>query len=343
MKLSEIKYDLPEDRIAQYPSPVRDESKLLVINRSTGQNEHLIFKDIINYLQPGDGLVINETKVFPARIFGKKENADVEIELLLLRQLDSSMWEVLVKPARKIRIGNRIQLTEDFGCEIIDNTSSGGRVVKFDHNGHDFFKLLEQIGRSPLPPYINREADENDRVNYQTVYAREVGAVAAPTAGLHFTQELLEQIEARGVHIIPVVLHVGLGTFRPIQVEEVSRHQMESEFYRLTEESARKINQVKDSGGKIIAVGTTSVRALETCATADNHVKAGEGWTNKFIHPPYEFKIIDSLITNFHLSGSTLFLLVSALAGKDRILAAYREAIADNYRFYSYGDAMFIR
>jgi len=343
MKLSEIKFDLPEDRIAQYPSPVRDESKLMVINRSSGQNEHLIFKNIVDYLQPGDGLVINETKVFPARVFGNKEYSDLQVELLLLRQLDGSMWEVLVKPARKIRIGNRIQLTGEFGCEIIDNTSSGGRVVKFDHNGHDFFKLLEEIGHSPLPPYINREAEDIDREKYQTVYAREVGAVAAPTAGLHFTSELLKQIEDKGVQIIPVVLHVGLGTFRPVQVEEVSRHQMESEFYRITDESAQKINRVKDSGGKIVAVGTTSVRALESCATADNHVKAGEGWTNKFIYPPYEFKIINSLITNFHLSGSTLFLLISALAGKDRMLDAYREAIAMNYRFFSYGDAMFIR
>jgi S-adenosylmethionine:tRNA ribosyltransferase-isomerase len=304
-------------------------------------------------------------------LFGVKEKTDARVELLLLRQLEETMWEVMVKPARKVRVGNRIQITDEFGCDVIDNTVSGGRVVKFDYNGDDFFELIDSVGKSPLPPYITREAEDIDREMYQTVYAKKIGAVAAPTAGLHFTNELLDVIRNNGVKIIPVVLHVGLGTFRPIKVEDLSRHQMDSEYFEIPQESADQINEVikvedlsrhqmdseyfeipqesadqinevKLNGGRIIAVGTTTVRVLETASNADNLVKPDSGWTDKFIYPPYQFKIIDSLITNFHLSGSTLFLLACALTGKDTMMKAYEEAIDKKYRFYSYGDAMFI-
>ncbi len=342
MKLSEIQFDVPGSLVAQYPAEKRDESRLMTINRNTHTFEHKIFRDIVDYLNPGDALVVNETKVFPARVLGVKEKTDAQVELLLLRQLEETMWEVLVKPARKVRVGNRIQITDELGCDVIDNTTSGGRVVKFDYNGVDFFDLIGQVGKSPLPPYINRDAEDIDKERYQTVYAKKIGAVAAPTAGLHFTDELLEKIKAKGIKIIPIVLHVGLGTFRPIQVEDLSRHQMDSEYYEVSEESERELNEVKKAGGRIVAVGTTTVRALETMATADNFVKSGSGWTDKFIYPPYTFKIVDALITNFHVSGSTLFLLTCAMADKDTMLKAYDEAIGMKYRFHSYGDAMFI-
>ncbi len=342
MKLSEFKFEVPRDLIAQYPVNKRDESRLMVVNRKSGQFDHRIFKDILDYVQEGDALVVNETKVYPARLFGTKEKTDAQVELLLLRQLEENMWEVLVKPARKVRVGNRIRITGDFGCDVIDNTTSGGRVVRFDYNGNDFFDLLDEVGKSPLPPYIEREAEEIDKEKYQTVYARRIGAVAAPTAGLHFTETLLKQLRDKGVKIIPLVLHVGLGTFRPIKVEDLSRHQMDSEFFEVPEQSAESINEVKTNGGRVIAVGTTTVRVLESVANADNMVKAERGWTDKFIYPPYKFKVIDSLVTNFHLSGSTLFLLTCALAGKETMLDAYQEAIERRYRFYSYGDAMLI-
>jgi S-adenosylmethionine:tRNA ribosyltransferase-isomerase len=342
MKLSEFLYEVPEDLVAQYPVDKRDESRLMVLNHKTGAIEHKIFKNIIDFLTEDDILVVNETKVFPARLFGVKEKTDARVELLLLRQLEETMWEVMVKPARKVRVGNRIQITDAFGCDVIDNTVSGGRVVKFDSNGANFFDLIDEVGKSPLPPYISREPEDLDREKYQTVYAKKIGAVAAPTAGLHFTEELIEMIKNKGVRIVPVVLHVGLGTFRPIKVEDLSRHQMDSEYYEIPEETARQINEVKTNGGRIIAVGTTTVRALETAANADNMVKRDSGWTDKFIYPPYQFKIVNSLITNFHLSGSTLFLLTCALTSKDVMLNAYQEAINEKYRFYSYGDAMFI-
>jgi S-adenosylmethionine:tRNA ribosyltransferase-isomerase len=342
MKLSEILFDVPDELVAQYPVDVRDESKLMVVNRKDSSREDKIFKDIVDYFREGDALVVNETKVFPARIFGVKEKTDAQVELLLLRQLEQTMWEVLVKPARKVRVGNLIQITDDLGCDVIDNTTSGGRVVRFDYNGLDFFDLIGKVGKSPLPPYIKREAEEIDKEKYQTVYASKIGAVAAPTAGLHFTEELLEKIKAKGVKIIPVTLHVGLGTFRPIQVEDLSRHQMDSEYYEMTPEAEEQINEVKKNGGRIIAVGTTTVRALETVATVDNFVKANSGWTDKFIYPPYTFKIVDALITNFHVSGSTLFLLTCAFADKDTMMDAYKDAVGKKYRFHSYGDAMFI-
>jgi len=342
MKLSDIQFDVPDELVAQYPIDKRDESRLMVVDTKKDHVEHKVFKDIVDYLNEGDAIVVNATKVFPARVFGVKEKTDAKVELLLLRQLEETMWEVLVKPARKVRVGNRIQITEDLGCDVIDNTTSGGRVVKFDYNGVNFFELIEKVGQSPLPPYIKREPEELDKKKYQTVYASKIGAVAAPTAGLHFTEELLEKIERKGIKVIPLVLHVGLGTFRPIQVEDLSRHQMDSEYYEIPHESAEQINEVKRNGGRVIAVGTTTVRALESVSTADNFVKADSGWTDKFIYPPYSFKIIDAMITNFHVSGSTLFLLTCALAGRDKMMQAYEEAIENKYRFHSYGDAMLI-
>ncbi len=342
MKLSEITFDVPGKLVAQYPIEKRDECRLMVVNRKEHSYDEKVFKDIIDYLNEGDAIVVNDTRVFPARVFGVKEKTDAQVELLLLRQLEKTMWEVLVKPARKVRVGNRIQITEDLGCDVIDNTTSGGRVVRFDYNGSDFFDLIGKVGKTPLPPYIKREAEEKDKTTYQTVYAKKNGAIAAPTAGLHFTEELLEKIKAKGVKVIPITLHVGLGTFRPIQVEDISRHSMDSEYYEVTPESAEQINEVKRNGGKVFAVGTTVVRALETIATVDKFVKSNSGWTDKFIHPPYMFKIVDGLITNFHFSGSTLFLLTCAFASHDMMMEAYKMAIKKKYRFHSYGDAMLI-
>ena len=341
MKLSEFTYNLPEELISQYPTKKRDESRLLVINREEQTISHYHFKNIIEYLKAGDCLVINETKVFPARLMGTKEKTDAEVEIFLLRELESSLWEVLVRPARKVRVGNRLHLTDDLFCDVIDNTVSGGRVVRFNYNCN-FFSIVEKMGKSPLPPYIKREPEALDKERYQTVYASVRGAVAAPTAGLHFTEKLLEKIKKKGIKIVPIVLHVGLGSFRPVQVEDLSRHKMDSEYFQVYEDSARIINETKANGGKIISVGTTTTRALETAVTSDCQVKSEKGWTDKFIFPTYNFKIVDSLITNFHLPGSTLLMLVIAFAGKEMIFEAYAKAMEEKYRFYSYGDAMII-
>ena len=342
MKLSDFKYDLPEDLIAQYPSKNRGDSRMMILNREDQSVTHKDFSNIIDFLHEGDALVVNETKVFPARLIGFKEKTNAKVEVLLLRQLEDTMWEVLVKPARKVRIGNRLVIADSIGCDVIDNTISGGRVVKFDDNGKDFFDLVEEVGDSPLPPYIKRPTEAIDKERYQTVYAKKTGAVAAPTAGLHFTDDLLEKIKSKGVEIIPLVLHVGLGTFRPVQVEDLSRHQMDSEYYELSEESAKKINEVKKNGGKIIAVGTTTVRVLETVTIPDKTVKASSGWTDKFIYPPYTFKMVDGIITNFHQSQSTLYILVCTFCGYDLAKSAYEQAISQKYRFFSYGDAMLV-
>jgi S-adenosylmethionine:tRNA ribosyltransferase-isomerase len=341
MKLSDFKYDLPEDLIAQYPSKNRGDSRMM-INREDQSVTHKDFSNIIDFLHEGDALVVNETKVFPARLIGFKEKTNAKVEVLLLRQLEDTMWEVLVKPARKVRIGNRLVIADSIGCDVIDNTISGGRVVKFDDNGKDFFDLVEEVGDSPLPPYIKRPTEAIDKERYQTVYAKRTGAVAAPTAGLHFTDDLLEKIKSKGVEIIPLVLHVGLGTFRPVQVEDLSRHQMDSEYYELSEESAKKINDVKKNGGRIIAVGTTTVRVLETVTIPDRTVKSSSGWTDKFIYPPYTFKMVDGIITNFHQSQSTLYILVCTFCGYDLAKSAYEQAISQKYRFFSYGDAMLV-
>jgi S-adenosylmethionine:tRNA ribosyltransferase-isomerase len=342
MKLTDFKYDLPDKLIAQYPAKKRDASKMMLLNRSNQQIQHEMFKNIISYLNKGDALVVNETRVFPARLIGFKEKTNAKVEVLLLRQLEETMWEVLVKPARKVRIGNRLVIANKIGCDVIDNTVSGGRVVKFDDNGKNFFELVDQIGDSPLPPYIKRPTEALDKERYQTVYAKKTGAVAAPTAGLHFTPEIMEQIKKKGIQIIPLVLHVGLGTFRPVQVEDLSRHQMDSEYFEISDESARKINKVKKEGGRIIAVGTTTVRVLETVAVPERMVKSANGWTDKFIFPPYKFKIVDGMLTNFHQSQSTLYILVCTFAGYEFTRQAYATAIKEQYRFFSYGDSMLI-
>ncbi len=341
MKLSDFKYDLPEDLIAQYPSEKRDQSKLMVLDRKTETIETKLFPDIIDYLNPGDCLVLNETRVFPARLMATKDKTDALVEIFLLRELENSLWEVLVKPARKVRVGNRLTIAKDFVCDVIDNTVSGGRVVRFYYQG-EFFDFVEKLGRSPLPPYIKRESENFDKERYQTVYAKVRGAVAAPTAGLHFTKKLLEKIQKNNVKLVFVVLHLGLGSFRPVVVEDLSRHKMDSEYFEISEEAANIINQTIRQGKRVIAVGTSTVRVLESVVTSERFVKPMKGWTDKFIYPPYDIKIVHRLVTNFHVPCSTLLMLVSAFAGRDFIFKAYQKAIDEKWRFYSYGDAMLI-
>ena len=326
--------------IAQYPLANRDDSRLMVVNRKSQKIEHKRFNDIIEYFNPGDVLVVNITKVFPARLKGYKEKTDADIEVLLLRELNDSLWEVLVKPARKVRTGNTITVADDIVCEVVDNTTSGGRVVRFLYDG-DFHKVIMEHGLPPLPPYIKREPTLEDRDRYQTVYAQITGAVAAPTAGMHFTEEILRKIVDKGVNIIPVLLHISLGTFRQVMVEDLTRHRMDSEYYEVTQESAQAINDTIKSGRRIIAVGTTVVRTLETVANFQGGISQGHGWTDKFIFPPYKFKVVDALLTNFHQPMSTLLMLVSAFAGRDLVMKSYRKAIKEEYRFFSYGDAQF--
>jgi len=338
MRLSDFKYNVPNKLIAQYPPRNRGDSRLMLVDRKTSKIEHKKFPDLIDYLNPEDALVVNITRVFPARLKGYKEKTDADIEVLLLRELNDSLWEVLVKPARKVRTGNTITVADDIVCEVVDNTTSGGRVVRFLYDG-DFHKVIMEHGLPPLPPYIKREPTLKDRERYQTVFAQVTGAVAAPTAGLHFTEELLDKIAAKGVSIIPVLLHISLGTFRPVTVEDLSRHRMDSEYFEVTPQSAIAINQVIKDGGRIIAVGTTAVRTLETVANFRGGISPGYGWTDKFIFPPYKFKVVDTLLTNFHQPCSTLLMLVSAFANRDLVLKSYRKAIKEEYRFFSYGDA----
>ncbi len=341
MKLTNFKYELPKELIAQYPAEKRDGSRLLVVNRETREMQERHFKDITEHFEKGDCLVINETRVFPARLLGTKDKTDAEVEIFLLRQLEGGLWEVLVKPARKVRVGNRLSIGTELMCDVIDNTVSGGRVVRFNFEG-DFFDIIDRIGRSPLPPYVDRDPEPMDKERYQTVYAKVRGAVAAPTAGLHFTEKLLDALRAKGVSVVPIVLHLGLGSFRPVIVEDLGRHKMDSEYYEITQESAEIINSTMKNGGKITAVGTSVVRALETQVTSEGWVKPDRGWTDKFIYPPYNFKIVDRLVTNFHLPASTLLMLISAFAGHDLVFEAYEKAIAGKFRFYSYGDAMLV-
>ncbi|MBN2011369.1 tRNA preQ1(34) S-adenosylmethionine ribosyltransferase-isomerase QueA [candidate division KSB1 bacterium] len=341
MKLSDFKFDLPEKLIAEFPAEKRDQSRLMVLNRKDESIEEKKFSDIIDYFDKGDCLVINETKVFPARLMGTKDKTDAQVEIFLLRELENSMWEVLVRPARKVRVGNRLTIGDELSCDVIDNTVSGGRVVRFFYEG-DFFEIVEKLGKSPLPPYIKREPIPSDKERYQTIYAKTRGAVAAPTAGLHFTKKLLEKLEKKGVTIVPIVLHLGLGSFRPVMVEDLSRHKMDSEYFEITENAAKTINDTMKNGGRIVAVGTSVVRALESVVTSEGWVKTMSGWTDKFIYPPYEVKIVDRMITNFHLPQSTLIMLVSAFAGKEFVFKAYQQAIKSEFRFYSYGDAMLI-
>ncbi len=344
MKLSDFKYPLPRNLIAKQPANPRDHSMMMVLNRVEDTIEERKFYEIAGFFQKGDCLVVNETKVFQARLYGKKEKTNAKIEVFLLRELNAeeNIWDVIVDPARKVRIGNKIYFDDGkLWCEVIDNTTSRGRTVRFNHKG-DFFKIIDRIGLTPLPHYIKRDATNKDKESYQTVYARVVGAVAAPTAGLHFTKALIKKLQAKGVKIAPVVLHVGLGTFRTVEVEDLTKHKMDSEFFEITSEAANIINKTIDSKHNVFVVGTSTCRAVESSVTADGHVKPAKGWTDKFIFPPYDFKVADKLITNFHLPESTLLMLTSAFTGHDLLMRGYKKAIKDGYRFYSYGDVMLI-
>lgn len=341
MKRQDFSFELPQELIAQDPLKDRSSSRLLVLDKETGEVSHHVFRDIIDYLNPGDCLVINDTKVIPARLIGSKVGTDAKIEILLLKRKSDQVWETLVKPGKKAKPGAKISFGEGLLVgEVIDIVEEGNRLVKFSYEGI-FEEILDQLGQMPLPPYITHQLEDKNR--YQTVYAKNSGSAAAPTAGLHFTPELLEQIKEKGVDVASVTLHVGLGTFRPVKAENILDHHMHSEFYRIEEEEAAKINRAKEKGGRIICVGTTSCRTVESAADENGRVKAGSGWTDIFIYPGYWFKILDCLITNFHLPESTLLMLVSALAGREHILAAYEEAVKEKYRFFSFGDAMFIQ
>ncbi len=342
-KLTDFDYDLPEKNIAQYPAKEREQSKLMVLNREDESIEHTTFTNIDQYLRKNDLLILNKTKVFPARLFATKDRTDARVEVFLLRELENNLWEVMVKPARKVRIGNKLMFTENFHCDVIDNTVSGGRVVRFEYGDENIYEIIDEIGTSPLPPYIKRDPDDTDKIRYQSVFAEERGAVAAPTAGLHFSEALIEKIRAKGVKVEFITLHIGLGTFRPVQVEDLNRHQMDSEYFEVSPQTAMAINEARAKRRKIIAVGTSTVRALETVVVSGFQVTAKRGWTDKFIYPPYDFKMVDSLVTNFHLPKSTLIVLVSAFGKRDFIMKAYEEAKKKDYRFLSYGDAMLIK
>ncbi len=340
MKVSDFDYDLPEELIAQRPIDKRDESRLLVYNRADGSIEHRVFRDIVEYLHKGDCLVLNDTKVIPARLLGKKEDTGGSMEFVLLSRQEDDVWRVLVKPGKRAQIGTRFIFADGLlKAEVLDKTEEGGRLVRFHYDGV-FEEVLEKAGIMPLPPYIHEELKDRDR--YQTVYAEHSGSAAAPTAGLHFTPELLKKIEESGVQIAKVTLHVGIGTFRPVKTENLEDHRMHEEVYNVDPKAADIINRTRDSGGRVIAVGTTSLRTIESIADDTGHVKSGSGSTGIFIYPGYKFKITDALITNFHLPKSTLLMLVSALAGREEILRVYKEAIEKRYRFFSFGDAMFI-
>ncbi|HIQ99200.1 MAG TPA: tRNA preQ1(34) S-adenosylmethionine ribosyltransferase-isomerase QueA [Candidatus Scybalocola faecavium] len=340
MKTSDFYFDLPKELIAQDPLEDRSGSRLMVLDRKTGEVSHHIFKEIIDFLNPGDCLVINNTKVIPARLHGVKEDTGAHVEVLLLKRMEGDVWETLVKPGKKLRPGAKISFGDGLlKAEVLDIVDEGNRRIRFTYDGI-FEEILDQLGEMPLPPYITHKLEDKNR--YQTVYAKYDGSAAAPTAGLHFTKELLTAIEQKGIKIANITLHVGLGTFRPVKVDDVTQHHMHSEFYMVDEEAAKIINETKDQGGRVIAVGTTSTRTLETVADENGHVRPCSGWTQIFIYPGYTFKCIDALITNFHLPESTLLMLVSALASKEKILNAYHIAVQEKYRFFSFGDAMFI-
>ena len=340
MNIKEFYYDLPEELIAQDPLADRSSSRLLTLDKNSGAFSHHVFRDIVDYLNPGDCLVVNNTKVIPARLMGEKEGTGAGIEVLLLKRNEGDVWETLVKPGKKARPGARISFGGGLLVgEVVDIVEEGNRLIKFEYEGI-FEEILDQLGQMPLPPYITHRLEDKNR--YQTVYAKHNGSAAAPTAGLHFTPELLETIKAKGVKVAQVTLHVGLGTFRPVKVENILEHHMHSEFYMVDEDQAAIINETKKNGGRVICVGTTSCRTLESATGEDGILKAGSGWTEIFIYPGYQFKILDALITNFHLPESTLLMLISALAGRDNVMAAYEEAVKERYRFFSFGDAMFI-
>ncbi len=341
MNLHDFYYELPPELIAQDPLEDRSGSRLLVLDKETGKAEHHIFREIADFLQPGDCLVINNTKVIPARLIGSRIGTGAKIEVLLLKRREDQIWETLVKPGKKAKPGTKISFGDGLLTgEVLEVVEDGNRLIRFDYEGI-FEEILDRLGQMPLPPYITHQL--KDRNRYQTVYAKHDGSAAAPTAGLHFTPELLQKIGEKGVGIAHVTLHVGLGTFRPVKVENIQEHHMHSEFYMVEEEQARKINETRAEGGRIVAVGTTSCRTLESAAGEDGCLKAGSGWTDIFIYPGYEFRMVDSLITNFHLPESTLLMLVSALAGREKIMDAYEEAVREQYRFFSFGDAMLIK
>jgi len=350
-KLSQFNFDLPENLIAQYPLEERDESRLMVVHRDSGKIEHRTFKDIIEYFDDGDAFIFNNTAVFPARMFGIKEKTEARIEVFLLRELnkENRLWDVLVDPARKIRVGNKLYFKNEAGedrlvAEVVDNTTSRGRTIRFyfEDSDEEFNKILEELGQTPLPKYINREPELIDKQRYQTIYAKETGAVAAPTAGLHFSKEVLKRLEIKGINFANVTLHVGLGTFRSIDVEDLSKHKMDAEYFRITQDDVDLVNKAKTNGKRVCAVGTTSMRSIESAVSAQGLLKQVEGWTNLFIYPPHEFQIADAMLTNFHVPKSSLLIMIAAYGGIDLIMDAYAEAVKEGYRFYSYGDAMLI-
>lgn len=348
MKLSQFKFDLPLNLIAQHPTKSREDSRLMVIDRATGKIEHKVFRDILTYFDDKDVMIVNNTKVFPARLYGKKEKTGAKIEVFLLRELNkpNRLWDVIVDPARKIRVGNKLYFgdNDELVAEVIDNTTSRGRTIRFLFDGDDnaFRQMLELLGETPLPRYIKRKPEEEDKERYQTVYAKYEGAVAAPTAGLHFSRELIKRLEIVGVKFAEVTLHTGLGTFRPIEVEDLSKHKMDAEYFKIDENAAAIVNKAKSEKRQICSIGTTTMRALESSVTAQGLLKPAEGWSNLFIHPPYDFSIANSLITNFHLPKTSLLIMACAFAGYDLMMEAYHTAIKEKYRFFGYGDAMLI-
>lgn len=348
MKLSQFRFDLPLNLIAQNPAKRREDARMMVVHRHTGVIENKYFRDIIDYFDDKDAFVVNNTKVFPARMYGRKEKTGAKIEVFLLRELNkpNRLWDVIVDPARKIRVGNKLYFgeQEELVAEVIDNTTSRGRTIRFlwEDSEESFRGMLEKLGETPLPKYIKRKPDEEDKERYQTVYAKHEGAVAAPTAGLHFSRELIKRLEIKGVRFAEVTLHTGLGTFRPIEVEDLSKHKMDAEYYNIDETACKIVNRAKEYGHRICSIGTTTMRALESSFTAQKLLKPSEGWTNMFIHPPYEFNIADSLVTNFHLPKTSLLIMTCAFAGYDLAMEAYKKAIKDKYRFFSYGDALLV-
>ena len=348
MKLSHFNFNLPEELLAEFPTENRDESRLMVVHRKTGLIEHKLFKDIIDYFDDGDVMVLNNTKVFPARLYGNKEKTGARIEVFLLRELNAEqrLWDVLVDPARKIRIGNKLYFGDDDSlvAEVIDNTTSRGRTLRFLYDGsyEEFRQKLVELGETPIPKYINREVTPEDAERYQTIYAKEEGAVAAPTAGLHFSKHLLKRLEIKGINFAEVTLHVGLGTFNPVEVEDLSKHKMDSEEMKISQEACDIINNAKVKKNRVCCVGTTAMRAMESSVSSQRTLNPFSGWTNKFIYPPYDFSLADAMVTNFHTPKSTLLMMISAFCGHDLMMKAYKEAIQEKYRFYSYGDAMLI-
>lgn len=350
-KLSHFGFDLPKELIAQQPTAARDESRLMVLHRDTGKIEHKIFKDILHYFDEGDVMIFNNTKVFPARLYGRKEKTGAKIEVFLLRELNNEarLWDVLVDPARKIRVGNKLYFSDEndhdvLVAEVVDNTTSRGRTIRFLYDGTDeeFQKELNYLGNTPLPKFIDRPASALDKERYQTVYAKEIGAVAAPTAGLHYSLELLKRLEIKGIDFAELTLHVGLGTFRSIDVEDLSKHKMDAEYFRVLSDAVETVNKATQAKKKVCAVGTTSMRAIESAVSAEGMLKSAEGWTNKFIYPPYDFHIADAMVSNLHLPKSSLLIMICAFGGFDLVMEAYQQAIKEKYRFFSYGDAMLI-